>query len=400
MIADSPTRAFLFTSILSLVLAHSALAGPQGSFMGLGDLPGGNFKSHALGVSGDGSTVVGWGSSPTGMKSFRWRSSIGMVALAGPVSGTIGGKAYDASYTGSVIVGQAAGNLGPGQPGDLAYRWTATTGAVPIGAFPRDQRLLSSAHAVSANGSVVAGNSQHGDGSYEPFRWSAATGFVGLGDVPGGMGLSNATGMSADGSIIVGHAFSPLAVEAFRWTADSGMQVFHDYTLDGFIAKSATAISADGSTIVGHGTPRVGGPNEAFLWTEAGGLQRLGDLPGGAVGAGAWGVSGDGSVVVGQSITGPVAHEDYEAFVWTPASGMMLLQGILENDHGLDLTGWKLVRANAVSDDGTVIVGYGINPAGNEEAFRAVIPEPASMSFLALALLLTRSRRRRPSTAA
>jgi len=57
-----------------------------------------------------------------------------------------------------------------------------------------------------------------------------------------------------------------------------------------------------------------------------------------------------------------------------------------------------LTEATAISDDGRVIIGNGINPDGNFEAWRAVlVPEPSAalLSGLASALcLLTRSRRK------
>ncbi len=50
---------------------------------------------------------------------------------------------------------------------------------------------------------------------------------------------------------------------------------------------------------------------------------------------------------------------------------------------GIDLTGWQLPRAYGVSADGTVIVGGGDNPAGNSESFRAVVPEPSGIGIAA-----------------
>ena len=49
--------------------------------VGLGDLPGGSFDSCAYGVSGDGSLVVGNGSSASGGEAFRWTADGGMVDL-------------------------------------------------------------------------------------------------------------------------------------------------------------------------------------------------------------------------------------------------------------------------------------------------------------------------------
>lgn len=44
-------------------------------------------------------------------------------------------------------------------------------------------------------------------------------------------------------------------------------------------------------------------------------------------------------------------------------------------DLGLNLTGWRLSSASGISADGTVIVGTGYNPASQQEAWRAVVPE-------------------------
>jgi hypothetical protein len=86
----------------------------------------------------------------------------------------------------------------------------------------------------------------------------------------------------------------------------------------------------------------------------------------------------------------PNCWEDERAFVWTQSRGMFNLRDELVA-LGLDLTGWTLTAATGVSDDGTVIVGRGINPSGDPEAWRAEVPELAPPSIPALsarALLL------------
>ena len=95
----------------------------------------------------------------------------------------------------------------------------------------------------------------------------------------------------------------------------------------------------------------------------------LGDLPGGTFNIGAWDTSADGSVVVGFGNSA----DGSEAFIWTEADGMRALQTILEDDYGLDLTDWQLLSATGVSADGAVIVGWGTNPEGRFEAWRAEI---------------------------
>jgi hypothetical protein len=49
------------------------------------------------------------------------------------------------------------------------------------------------------------------------------------------------------------------------------------------------------------------------------------------------------------------------------------LQKVFAEDYGLDLTGWRLTRASAISGDGDTIAGYGVNPDGNTEAWIAHI---------------------------
>ena len=47
--------------------------------------------------------------------------------------------------------------------------------------------------------------------------------FQGLGDLPGGSFSSQASGLSADGSVVVGSGVSAKSQEAFRWTQQTGM---------------------------------------------------------------------------------------------------------------------------------------------------------------------------------
>jgi hypothetical protein len=62
------------------------------------------------------------------------------------------------------------------------------------------------------------------------------------------------------------------------------------------------------------------------------------------------------------------------AFVWDTQHGLRNLKTVLES-HGLDLQDWTLIQADAVSDDGRVIVGQGLGPNGYE-AFYARLDEP------------------------
>src|SRR5262249_53680436 len=68
----------------------------------------------------------------------------------------------------------------------------------------------------------------------------------------------------------------------------------------------------------------------------------------------------------GDSVTG-------KAFRWTAGSGVQRVQDVL-SASGVNLAGWQLTNATGVSADGTIIVGYGIDPAGAVEAWIAQLP--------------------------
>jgi probable HAF family extracellular repeat protein len=143
--------------------------------------------------------------------------------------------------------------------------------------------------------------------------------------------------------------------------------------LAGFESNSvAYAISADGAVVVGASADGLG-QSLAFRWTGASGMVALGVLPG-SNGSNALGVSADGAVVVGESFQ-PAGSS--EAFVWTESNGMERLEDVLAANGVTGLAGWSLESARAISADGQWVVGSGINPAGEEEAFLADI-SPAS----------------------
>jgi probable HAF family extracellular repeat protein len=127
----------------------------------------------------------------------------------------------------------------------------------------------SEAWGVSADGSVVVGKARNATVEWRAFRWTAARGMQDLGTLLGGYG-SEAWGVSADGSVVVGWAENVLGFRhAFRWTAASGMEdlnITHASLLtDGSTFGAALAISPDGRYIAGWGYNAATGREEAFL---------------------------------------------------------------------------------------------------------------------------------------
>jgi probable HAF family extracellular repeat protein len=76
----------------------------------------------------------------------------------------------------------------------------------------------------------------------------AGADFIPLGDLPGGAFSSQARGVSADGSVVVGNSISASGLEAFRWTAAGGMIGLGD--LPGSFGSGASSVSADGAVVV------------------------------------------------------------------------------------------------------------------------------------------------------
>ena len=76
---------------------------------------------------------------------------------------------------------------------------------------------------------------------------------------------------------------------------------------------------------------------------------------------------------------------------------MRRLQDVLEQEYGLDITGWRVGGATGITPDGRTMVGWGVNPNGNTEAWLARIPEPDTLLLTivgALALRATRDAQR------
>jgi probable HAF family extracellular repeat protein len=155
-----------------------------------------------------------------------------------------------------------------------------------------------------------------------------------------------AWGVSGDGSIVVGESDSAQGTQAFRWTEAGGMEPLGDLA-GGDVLSVAYAISDDGTVICGASQSALSEPNanEAFRWTSGGGMVGLGLLEGGFPASAARAASADGALLAG-SASSRIAL--FQAMRWTQAGGMVGLPGggaLSAND------------ANGVSDDGTIIVG-------------------------------------------
>lgn len=363
------------------------------SFEALGYLCDKEPMSYASGLSADGQVVVGWTISPQGIEAFRWVDGK-MVGLGDLPGGEFSSRAYAVSNDGNVIVGTASTEIQTGpQKGDAQY--------VPIvwrnGRIEELPRLPGAqfgkgiggrAFAVSGNGQVIVGL----DGSLRSFK---GEGFRYEDNLtkeikPKISRYTNedsvAWSVSYDGRVVVGGASTTPGerdLSSFGQKPSSHASVWIDNKKLCFIDlpgggenDMAFGVSGDGFVVVGCCESRNG--IEAFRYVD-GTTFALGDILGGYFGSMALAASENGDVIVG---TG-TSDQGEEAFCWTDALDMLSLQELLTHHFGLNLDGWKLKEAVGISADGCIIVGTGINPYGYLEAWRAKLPSLENQELIA-----------------
>ncbi len=136
---------------------------------------------------------------------------------------------------------------------------------------------------------------------------------------------------------------------AFLWKYSTGVTTDLG-TLGGVDDQSvAYGISSDGTTVVGDSFLASSSTYHAFRWTDTDGMGDLGSLAGPSGDSTAYAVNRDGSVVVGQSEN---SGGDFVAFRWDQTSGNSGVMSALTdfNDGGSS--------ASAITPSASYIVGW------------------------------------------
>ncbi len=365
----------LFTqSIIAANALHAANVPTPTGLFGLGTI-GATSTSNA--ISANGEVIVGYASGFPGYSrggGFRWTAETGVIPIGALPENFFASEALGVSADGNVVVGNASRQGGPA----WAYRWTPS-GATLLGVVSGTESIR--AAGVSGDGlTTVGGAFSVWQNIHLAIRWNSAGQPMSLGDVPNGIRLRWANSASFDASVIVGAVVTSAApggvLEPFRWTQATGMVSLANQ-LGGSTGGDAIAVSGDGSTVVGYRV--LSGTYDAYLWRESTGMTSLGS-------GRALAVSHDGSIVVGTTSSG-------SGFIWDESHGTLDLKQYLELHLGIDLGNWMLTQATGISADGTRITGWGINPAGVQEAWLAVIPEPSVSAILFVGMLLRKPAR-------
>jgi Ca2+-binding RTX toxin-like protein len=298
-------------------------------------------------VSADGAIAVGSVRVSNGTKAVRWDAA-GNVYDLGQLDGFPYSEALAVSADGTVIVGQAW------EPGG------GTTGFLWRDGANMQLAMFSNPQGISSDGSVVVGAvfiEGEGDGHVEAYRWTVGDGVKLLG-VPAGND-SRADAISADGTTVVGTS----DLEAVLWK--NGQHRLLGQIAPSYPINKARGVSGDGSIVVGLSNDSRLLEEQAFRWTETDGIEGLGYLTGKSHSA-ANAISADGSTIVGDSSN--------EAVFWKGSDSAKSIHQYLAG-AGVDVSGWRLREAVAVSANGLVIVGNGTDSTGERRPWRAVLDQ-------------------------
>ena len=238
---------------------------------------------------------------------------------------------------------------------------------------------------ISADGRIVVGNLESDPQNVrgKAFKWvNGARSEV--------AGMNIATAISGDGTVVVGR----------QWKLPDGAQPGEEDWIivtstgqdlgRGFVHDS----DSTGNVLVGWSRDAESGPQRATVWQNGSpvylgdgsvvdvspdGTWAVGIVNGMAVryksGEGmtqlwsgvALAVNRDGGIILGNDSGTPV--------VWTEWAGARPLVDVLELECAYNLQGWQIGGVSLLSADGSVVVGGGLNPAGELEAWRANLCE-------------------------
>ncbi|MFA6045761.1 MAG: hypothetical protein WC718_12325 [Phycisphaerales bacterium] len=367
----SKSASVLILAAFSGVLAAPACGQSFELLVGPPDMPG----TSVDGLSADGTRAAGTVGNANFSAPYIWSRTGGVQRLTelGVPNGYFG---VGISGNGQVVIGANGTN---------AFRWSQSAGfeslQAPAGYL--------GAYVISTNndGSLVAGRvrvdrPRGAPPAYYATRWDAA-GTPTLLDPNRNLGDSFVNAVSRDGSTIVGYGNGGGGQQAYKWTQAGGIQVLPNVLGVPGNQNEAFGISANGQFIVGisNDIPVIWHDNTVTALTLPDGISTY---------AGAAAINDDATVIGGSVRT---ADTSYVAGVWTPSTQFIPLTDYLASYGVYVPAGITLTNVTAISADGRTFAGSTLGQGG----FIATIPTPgAAMLALCCAILPLRRRRHGP----
>lgn len=261
---------------------------------------------------------------------FRWTASTGMVDL-GALPNAVRSQAQ-AINNRNEVVGFSYFS-GPLAEPLHAVRWNAANAIFDLGT------LYGPSDAVDINeAGQITGNTETPDNHRVGFFWDARRGMVSLGSLGGGDSAPvaiNASGEITGYSAVAGDAFHAFLWKPWGRLIDLG-------TLGGGYSY-ATDLN-DSDTVVGV-SQIASGQERAFISYNGARMRDLGSF--GGVDTKAWKINRYGQVVGRSAVRG----YDFHAFSWTPSHGMVDLNRRLT----IAPPGLVVQDAQSVSDTGVIV---------------------------------------------
>jgi probable HAF family extracellular repeat protein len=257
--------------------------------------------------------------------------------------------------------------------------WTGANGRQAVGTLDGETGLPA-VRALSGNGHVAVGATTI-NGVSQATMWQNGRPFQ-LGSLAGPAASASATGVSADGRVVVGYSSTSLfvnggpfynhtfAVHPFLWTAQIGMV---DLRPSGTEATLATAVSGDGNVVIGTSQTTYSyhimfNSSSVFRWSAQTGYIELDYASFQETSPSANAVNRDGSVVVGSVPVNRVLDDGYGShYGWGSVAVYWDTAG---KRHALGSLGGVTSSALGVDGDGRIIVGWADNAVGKTVAFR------------------------------
>ena len=231
---------------------------PTQGMLGLPHLKGGRY-SFAAGINASG-VIAGYSTynSILSQHAVLWIN--GKIQDLGTLSGG------DISWASAINdVGQVVGGSNSSLTQPNAFIWTKSRGMLDLGVLPKG--FYSDALAINKLGQVV-GSSNTTYGNWHAFSWSKTTGMKDLGTLDSGISTgASANGINDLGQIVGNSTCSLSCIHAVLWTS-SGIQ-------DLGVLPGSTLSSANGINNLGQ---VVGESGNAFVWSQAAGMQDLNSL--------------------------------------------------------------------------------------------------------------------------
>jgi len=330
-------------------------------FHGLGSLPGGEPTSVVRALDASGNVAVGSGVDASGTRAARWTPAGSLQALPGLASSALG-----VSADGQLIVGSLADSRWQG--GYAAVLWRAPDAQpeyfhAPLGEPAHQLLWFTAAMGVTDAGDAFGQCQQH---KVMGVLLVCRTPVVN--DNFPGVNLFGA--ITPDGAHLVGSGLPGRTAPGFgRATLDTVALPSPADCISPCDARGHD-LSDDATRVVGTVSLQLQSQEtSAFVYSAAEGTRRLPDLPAGIESSSALTISGDGSVIGGFG----TSAAGQEAVLWR-AGQPFAVSALLRAAQVQTADGWQLSEVVALSRDGRVLVGNGLNPTGQREAWRAVLP--------------------------